>query len=154
MRRKPQTITSIVQPFDGKLFNFTNVNECEVIVRCRIQLDNSMNESKDEAENKSKDAITTFLVNNSPLTKYHSLICPRLTDGLSQVITNECIELAIDIMSGFNDRCYRIGYNSLGALASVNHLHLHLMHIPEKLFLEEVVSWKFYRIEFQLTSNH
>lgn len=85
---------------------------------------------------------TTFLVNNSPLTKYHSLICPRINESLPQILTKESIEFAIDAITGFNDRSYRIGYNSLGALASVNHLHMHLIHVPEKLYVEDAVSTK------------
>lgn len=85
---------------------------------------------------------TTFLVNNSPLTKYHSLICPRINESLPQILTKESIEFAIDAITGFNDRSYRIGYNSLGALASVNHLHMHLIHVPEKLYVEDAVSMR------------
>lgn len=39
-------------------------------------------------------------------------------------------------------RSFRIGYNSPGALASVNHLHLHLLYIERKLYLTEVVKAK------------
>lgn len=88
----------------------------------------------------STPEITTFLVNNSPITKYHSLICPRLTDNQPQIITKESIEFAIDLITGFNDRSYRIGYNSLGAFSSVNHLHMHLINVPEKMYVEDAVS--------------
>lgn len=132
LRRKPQTITSIVQPFDESLFNFTKASKSEVLLQCQSQLGST------------ESGITTFLINNSPLTKFHSLICPRLGDKLSQIITKESVEFAIDLLTGLNDRCYRIGYNSLCALASVNHLHLHLMHLPEKIFIEDVVCAKIF----------
>lgn len=128
MRRVPQTITSIVQPFNENLFNFKKVNKCEVVLQCQSQLNSELSGS------------TTFIVNNSPLTKFHTLICPRVNENLSQVITKECIEFAIDFLTGLNNRNYRIGYNSLGAFASVNHLHLHLLQIPEKLYIENAVS--------------
>lgn len=134
MRRVPQIITSIVQPFNENWFNFKKVNECEVILQCQSQL------------NSESSGITTIIVNNSPLTKFHTLICPRVNECLSQVINKESIEFAIDLITGLNDRSYRIGYNSLGALASVNHLHLHLLHVPEKLYIENAVSkhlWNF-----------
>lgn len=130
LRRPPQTITSMVQPFNENVFNFKKVNEKEILLQCRNQL----------STNPSNDGIITFLINNSPLTKYHSLICPRVHEGLPQIITKECIEFAINIIFGFNDRSYRIGYNSLGAFASVNHLHIHLFHVPEKLYVEDAVS--------------
>lgn len=157
LRRKPQVITSVVQPFDENVFNFNKVNECEVLLRCQNRLNDVAN---------SIHGTTTFLVNNSPITKYHSLICPRLTENLSQVITRECIEFAIDLMTGLNERSYRIGYNSLGAFSSVNHLHLHLIHVTEKMYVEDAVSqsihclqmkWQsFFSISFLLPSlgNH
>lgn len=130
LRRTPQTITSVVQPFNENQFNFKKVNEKEVILQCRSQL----------STNSSDDGVITLLINNSPLTKSHSLICPRVHEVLPQIITKECIEFAIDVIFGFNDRSYRIGYNSLGAFASVNHLHIHLFHVPEKLYVEDAVS--------------
>lgn len=108
------------------------MHDCEILLRCHDQLTTHPN----------ANGLTTFLVNNSPLTKYHSLICPRLTENLPQIITKESIELAIDIITGLNNRSYRIGYNSLGAFASVNHLHMHLICVEEKLFVEDAVSGK------------
>lgn len=130
LRRTPQTITSIIQPFNENLFNFKKVNVNEILLQCCNQLN----------ENSAGVGMITFLINNSPLTKYHSLICPRVQDNLPQIITHDSIEFAIDFLTGLNDRSYRIGFNSLGAFASVNHLHLHLIHLPEKLFLEDVAS--------------
>lgn len=132
LRRPPQTITSIVQPFNENSFNFNKVRDCEILLRCHNQL------TTDPDPN--ANGLTTFLINNSPLTKYHSLICPRLKENLPQIITKESIELAIDIVTGLNNRSYRIGYNSMGAFASVNHLHMHLICVEEKLFIEDAVS--------------
>lgn len=132
LRRPPQAITSIVQPFNENAFNFNKVHDSEILFRCHDQL----------CTNPNANGSTTFLVNNSPLTKYHSLICPRLKENLPQIITKESIELAIDIITGLNNRSYRIGYNSLGAFASVNHLHMHLICVEEKLFVEDAVSAK------------
>lgn len=134
LRRKPQAITSVVQPFNENVFNFNKVNECEILFQYHNQLNGNV----------AANDVTTFLINNSPLTKFHSLICPRKSENLPQILTQECIELAIDLLTGLNERSYRIGYNSLGAFASVNHLHLHLIWLTEKLFVEDAVSdWLF-----------
>lgn len=130
LRRTPQTITSVVQPFNENVFNFKKVNECEILLQCQNQ----------QNTNTSPGGIVTFLINSSPLTRFHSLVCPRLQDSLPQIITKECIEFAIDFITGLGDRSYRIGYNSLGAFASVNHLHMHLIQVQEKLFVEDAVS--------------
>lgn len=128
-RRPPQQITSIAQPFDAASFNFNKVNDCEILIKCNYRLHGRSD----------TDALVTFLINNSPLTRYHSLICPRLSDNLSQILTEQSIRFAVDVLRGFDDNCYRIGFNSLGAFASVNHLHMHLMHIEMDLFIENVV---------------
>lgn len=88
-----------------------------------------------------------FLINNSPLTKYHLLIVPEVEKNHPQVMTQVCIELAIEIMKSTEDKFIRLGYNSPGALASVNHLHLHLLHVDRELYTEVIVS---YILSFQL----
>lgn len=113
----------------------------ETLIQCQSQLNKSQKLGLMEKFT-FVFGTTTFLVNNSPLTKYHSLICPRINESLPQILTKESIEFAIDAITGFNDRSYRIGYNSLGALASVNHLHMHLIHVPEKLYVEDAVSMR------------
>lgn len=111
-----------------------------MLVHCQTQIDSQSQLNFEPSEN----GITTFLINNSPLTKFHSLVCPRLNDGLPQIMTKECIELAIDLIAGLNDHSYRIGYNSLGAFSSVNHLHLHLIHVTENLYVEDAVGYAFF----------
>lgn len=81
----------------------------------------------------------SFIVNSSPLTPAHCLVCPDLRDNKSQVLTSEAIEFALDLLKKLGRRRFRIGFNSPGALASVNHLHLHLVDVPESLFVEECV---------------
>lgn len=83
------------------------------------------------------------MINNSPLTKYHILIVPQLESCLPQIITKEAIEVALNIMQATNDKAVRIGYNSPGALASVNHLHLHIVYVEHDLYIEDVVSLPF-----------
>lgn len=91
-----------------------------------------------------------FLINNSPLRKYHTLVVPDVKANNPQVMTRECLEVALEIMKSTDDRTIRLGYNSPGALASVNHLHIHLLSLPQKLYIEVVVSLKTFR---KLTSS-
>lgn len=137
-RRPPQQMSSIAQPFDPNTFNFNKVNDSEILIKCNYRWHNQ----------NEPDGLITFLINNSPLTKYHSLICPNLIGNLSQILTKQSICFAVDVLQGFDDKYYRIGYNSLGAFASVNHLHLHLMYIESDLFIENVVSSKFSERQF------
>ena len=118
-------IKSIRPEFNGEVFNFNKVDSREILFECQDDIN---------------ELLTTFLINNSPLTKYHSLICPNLRANQAQILSEEAIRCAVDILTGFEDRSYRIGYNSPGALASVNHMHLHLMFVEERLYVEVAVS--------------
>lgn len=120
-RRKPQKIISVTPEFNASEFNFNKVNPDELLFNVTYE-----------------NEVVTFLVNNSPLTSYHTLLCPSLSDNHSQILTKSSISFAIRFLTSLNERCWRIGYNSPGALASVNHLHLHLMKIDEELYVEGV----------------
>ncbi|RVE40187.1 hypothetical protein evm_015163, partial [Chilo suppressalis] len=72
------------------------------------------------------DEVSTVLVNVSPISRYHSLFCPALNSCLPQIATEQDLNLVIKLMLITSDRAFRIGFNSLCALASVNHLHYHL----------------------------
>lgn len=116
----------IVPKFDYDKFNFTKIDQREILFE-KVLLN---------------DIRVSFVINNSPLTKYHVLIVPQLESCIPQVITKDCIEVALTIMSSTDDKAIRIGYNSPGALASVNHLHLHLVHVEHDLYIENIVSFE------------
>lgn len=117
-RRPPQTITTITPQFNANEFNFNKINQQEILLRM---------------------GNTTCLINNSPLTKYHSLLCPRLADNLPQILIADLVEFCVRLLIGFADERFKIGYNSPGALASVNHLHAHLIYLENRLAIEDVV---------------
>lgn len=123
MRRPPQIINSIVPAFDLNKFNFNKINPLEILLTTNYG-----------------NSVVTFLINNSPLTKYHSLICLDLNQNLPQILTENSVRFSIDLLECINDSKYKIGYNSPGALASVNHLHFHLIYLEETLYIEDVVS--------------
>ncbi|XP_059612241.1 GDP-D-glucose phosphorylase 1 [Phlebotomus argentipes] len=119
LRRKPQFIGSITPKFNPEAFNFNKVNPDEVLFVLQY-----------------KESLVSFLINNSPLTRNHCLVCPDLAENRPQMLTEKSIELSLDLLDALGGRFYRIGYNSPGALASVNHLHLHVMLIERELYVE------------------
>lgn len=60
---------------------------------------------------------------------------------MPQVMTRDALELAMKIMRAVDDEALRIGFNSPGALASVNHLHMHMVYVEKDLYVECVVSY-------------
>ncbi|KAL0879478.1 hypothetical protein ABMA27_003226 [Loxostege sticticalis] len=120
-RRTPEQIDDIRQPFDGEKFNFTKVSTQEIILKLRKDI---------------HDTVHSIIVNVSPISRYHSLICPSVEKCLPQVVTKESLELTLQLMFLAKDRTFRIGFNSLCGFASVNHLHYHILIEKHKLPVE------------------
>jgi len=127
LRRPAQPIASVTPKFDASAFNFNKVNPVEILFECK---------------HPNIRIPITYLINTSPLTKYHTLICPGLDKNRPQVLTAVAIKGVIDLLGDFDDPNFRIGYNSPGANASVNHLHLHLMYVEPRLYIDNHSDWK------------
>ncbi|EAT36557.1 AAEL011367-PA [Aedes aegypti] len=119
-RRKPDGISSMVPAFDPTLFNFNKVDSREVLL-----------------EVKSGNCSVAIMINNSPLTKFHFLIVPDRSQNMAQILTQDSLEAVFKIFLLMGDHRYRMGFNSPGALASVNHLHYHFMLMCHKLYVED-----------------
>ncbi|XP_052744743.1 GDP-D-glucose phosphorylase 1 [Bicyclus anynana] len=122
-RRTPEQIANICQPFDKNKFNFTKISKEEILFK--LKEDNN-------------DDNHIIVVNVSPITRYHTLLCPSVDKCLPQVVTKGSLKLAIDLLLVAEDRDLRIAFNSLCALASVNHLHYHLFIERNTLPVETV----------------
>ncbi|EDW69340.2 GDP-D-glucose phosphorylase 1 [Drosophila virilis] len=122
-RRVPQPIESLSPTFKPQQFNFNKVDALEVMM--------TIDKEKDKAE-------VQMIINKSPLTKYHSLICPDVKNNLVQRATLSALSFCVNFMRNIDDGAVRLGYNSPGALASVNHLHFHIVHIPRDLYIDNV----------------
>uniref|UniRef100_A0A182W497 GDP-D-glucose phosphorylase 1 n=1 Tax=Anopheles minimus TaxID=112268 RepID=A0A182W497_9DIPT len=116
-RRQPYAFL-LDAPFDASRFNFTRIDPAEIQLELLCPFP------------------TTVLINNSPVTVYHSLLVPDLQGSHSQLLTSEGIRVPFELLLRLPDRRYRIGYNSPGAQASVNHLHLHLLRIDTDLYVQ------------------
>ncbi|XP_050526489.1 GDP-D-glucose phosphorylase 1 [Daktulosphaira vitifoliae] len=124
-RRTPASFHKVLQPFDDSLFNFTKINHEEYL----FKLESPYN----SCENSSDDILA---INSSPLGDFHSLILPKISSKLPQSINNYSLHLSLQILLLSASPAMRIGYNSLCAYASVNHLHLHFYYLPYKMYLE------------------
>ncbi|KAL9901524.1 GDP-D-glucose phosphorylase 1 [Glossina fuscipes fuscipes] len=120
LRRAPQVIQSLNPVFEENKFNFKKIPQQELLMILPY------------------DGIeVSIIINKSPLTLYHSLICPDVQNGLAQRVTLDTLRFCRDfLLSIEDDRGFRIGYNSPGALASVNHLHMHLINIEKDLYID------------------
>ncbi|KAM6961451.1 GDP-D-glucose phosphorylase 1 [Aplochiton taeniatus] len=134
-RRKPQEILSIKQPFDGKQFNFNKINPKEII--CIMIKNYEIVKQGSKNGHVYKPCRMTVLVNVSPLEFGHCLFVPEPTLCFPQVLTRSAVLIAIESVLLSSDQGFRMGFNSLGAFASVNHLHLHGYYMSKPLQIEE-----------------
>ncbi|XP_072291961.1 GDP-D-glucose phosphorylase 1 [Eucyclogobius newberryi] len=120
-RRKPQEILSIRQEFNDKQFNFNKINPEEIIC---------------EMTKSAEPGKMLVLVNISPLEFGHCLFVPDPLQRSPQVLTKFAVKVGIESVFLSSDPGFRVGFNSLGAFASVNHLHLHGYYLNHELALE------------------
>ena len=122
LRRKPEDMHSIRMPFDDQKFNFTRIKSEEVLFRI-----------------KSIDGTTegTVIINQSPVEFCNSLLVPRLEDKRPQVLTADALRLAISLVA-LSGRPLKAGFNSLGAMASVNHQHFHIYYYDYDMVIERL----------------
>lgn len=66
------------------------------------------------------------LINVSPLCEGHSLFIPSVFSFFPQVMNQLALYLGCRLSKLMDQPDFRLGFNSLGAFASVNHLHFHI----------------------------
>ncbi|XP_074644197.1 GDP-D-glucose phosphorylase 1-like isoform X2 [Tubulanus polymorphus] len=76
---------------------------------------------------------TLMMINVSPIEYGHVLLVPNIQQHLNQVLTEQAIKYGIELMLLTISREFRVGFNSLCAHASVNHLHLHGWYVQWQL---------------------
>ncbi|XP_075998269.1 GDP-D-glucose phosphorylase 1 [Genypterus blacodes] len=127
-RRKPQEILSIQQEFNAGQFNFNRINPEEIILEM----------IKETRPQEDQPCRIIVIVNVSPLEFGHCLFVPDPSLCLPQVLTEFAIRVGIESVLLSSDPGFRVGFNSLGAFASVNHLHLHGYFLAHQLKIESV----------------
>ncbi|XP_013806499.2 GDP-D-glucose phosphorylase 1 [Apteryx mantelli] len=129
-KRKSQVIHSIRQPFNPQEFNFTQIRPGEVLFRmCRSP-------AHPPAAGRPQLDYVLVVINVSPLELGHMLLLPEPTLRLPQVLTPELLRFGLDAVLLSAHPGFRVGFNSLGAFASVNHLHLHGFYLNWPLLVE------------------
>ncbi|CAI5971581.1 unnamed protein product [Closterium sp. NIES-65] len=133
-------VDKVLQAFDAGKFNFTKVGQNEMLFR--------FEEGKDEESRFYEAAVveespSLMVINVSPIDYGHVLLVPRVLDKISQRMDESSLLMALRLASEVNDPAFRIGYNSLGAFATINHLHFqaYFLDLPfaiERASLKEI----------------
>lgn len=126
-RRLPQNIRSVRQAFDPDQFNFNKIQPGEVLFR--------LHRAPDLSPALQQEDILV-VINVSPLEWGHVLLVPEPARGLPQRLLPGALRAGLEAVLLSSHPGFRVGFNSLGGLASVNHLHLHGYYLGYRLPVE------------------
>ncbi|PKI46060.1 hypothetical protein CRG98_033554 [Punica granatum] len=120
-------VDKVLQPFDGNKFNFTKVGQEEVLFQFEASGDGEA-QFFPEAPIDAENSPSVVAINVSPIEYGHVLLIPRILDCLPQRIDHESFLLALHMVVEADNPFFRLGYNSLGAFATINHLHFQVIY--------------------------
>lgn len=133
-------VDRVLQPFDSAKFNFTKVGQEEVL----FQFENSGNDDsyflRSAAITVADRASNVVAINVSPIEYGHVLLIPRVLDHLPQRIDQESFLLALHMAAEAASPYFRLGYNSLGAFATINHLHFQAYYLTVPFPVEKAAT--------------
>ncbi|KAL3006964.1 hypothetical protein AAZX31_08G308600 [Glycine max] len=120
-------VDKVLQPFDENKFNFTKVGQEEVL----FQLEASNDGEAQFFPNVPID------VENSP-----SFVAINIFECLPQRIDHASFLLALQMAAEARNPYFRLGYNSLGAFATINHLHFQAYYLALPFPIEKAPTKK------------
>ncbi|XP_073128522.1 GDP-L-galactose phosphorylase 2-like [Henckelia pumila] len=134
-------VDKVLQPFDQNKFNFTKIGQEEVLFQFEA------NESSEvqffpHAPIDIENSPSIVAINVSPIEYGHVLLIPRILECLPQRIDRESFLLALLMAVEAGNPYFRVGYNSLGAFATINHLHFQAYYLAAPFPIERTPSKK------------
>lgn len=127
------------QPFDGSKFNFCKALQREVLFQFHPGGSKVKGPSFSPAAPVASAPNLVF-INVSPIEYGHVLLVPRALDNLNQLVAPDTLLLALQFAREANNPYLRVGYNSLGAYATINHLHFQAYYLAAPMALERAPS--------------
>ncbi|KAJ1286677.1 hypothetical protein BS78_03G370200 [Paspalum vaginatum] len=132
-------MNQVLQPFDSGKFNFTKVSPSEVVFTFH-ETDKGSVQYFDGAPDTVSASSTAILINVSPIGYCHVLLTPRFQDCLPQRIDQESFLIAMYVAREARNPFFRVGYNSLGGFATINHLHFQAYYLKAQYPVEKAAA--------------
>lgn len=114
----------VIRDFNAAGFHFGKVGESEIVGR--VDSHGCFFDASCVPPDSAPDPASPVFINVSPLWPGHALLTPWVRDALPQVASPGAFELAARVVANMGRDDAFAGFNSLGAWASVNHLHFHM----------------------------
>jgi len=127
-------VDRVLQAFDGTKFNFTKADSAEVLFR--FEETDADGESTFHEMAPVTRSTNVVLINVSPIEYGHLLLVPRIFDCLPQRIEAKSLLLAMQFAIEVDNPYFRVAYNSLGAFATINHLHFQAYYLSAPFPIE------------------
>ncbi|KAM3334260.1 hypothetical protein ACQJBY_028979 [Aegilops geniculata] len=134
-------MNQVLQPFHSEKFNFTKVKPEEVIFRFQ-ETESDFAQYFDGAPPTVSASPSSILINVSPIGYCHVLLIPRVQECLPQRVDQESFLLAMYVAREARNPFCRVGYNSLGAFATINHLHFQAYYLKVQYPVEKAPTEK------------
>ncbi|KAE8125497.1 hypothetical protein FH972_020298 [Carpinus fangiana] len=134
-------VDKVLQPFDGSKFNFTKVGQEEVLFQFESSEDGEV-QFFPNAPIDVENSPSVVAINVSPIEYGHVLLIPRIFECLPQRIDRDSFLLALYMAAEAENPYFRLGYNSLGAFATINHLHFQAYYLAVPFPIEKAPTKK------------
>ncbi|XP_066307673.1 GDP-L-galactose phosphorylase 2-like isoform X2 [Miscanthus floridulus] len=135
------TMNQVLQPFVSEKFNFTKVSPLEVIFRFN-ETEKDSAQYFDGVPDTVSASSSAILINVSPIGYCHVLLTPKIQDCLQQRIDQESFLIAMYVAREARNPFFRVGYNSLGGFATINHLHFQAYYLKVQYPVEKATTEK------------
>ncbi|CAL0310894.1 unnamed protein product [Lupinus luteus] len=122
-------VDKVLQPFDESKFNFTKVGQEEILLQFEASNDDGEVQFFPHAPIDVENSPSFVAINVSPIEYGHVLLIPRIFECLPQRIDHTNFLLALHMAAEAGNPYFRLGYNSLGAFATINHLHFQAYYL-------------------------
>ncbi|KAL5729871.1 GDP-L-galactose/GDP-D-glucose: hexose 1-phosphate guanylyltransferase [Ranunculus cassubicifolius] len=134
-------VDKVLQPFDETKFNFTKVGQEEVLFQFE---ENDTDEAQffPSAPLDMENSPSVVAINVSPIEYGHVLLIPKILERFPQRIDRDSLLLALHMAAEAGNPYFRLGYNSLGAFATINHLHFQAYYLAVPFPIEKAPAHK------------
>lgn len=113
-------VDQVCQTFDASKFNFTKAAMKEVLFQFKA---GATTTTQYHASGSCTPSPNLVLINVSPIEYGHMLLVPRVNDCIPQLVDQTTTLFALQFVREVANPFFRLGYNSLGAFGTINHLH-------------------------------
>jgi len=146
LKKRPTeyAVDQVAQSFDPSKFNFNKAGVNEVLFSFAGATGISSSKYSEIATNEMAPGANQerydpniVVINVSPIEYGHVLLVPSVLSCLEQRITEPTLRLALEMAREADNPSFRIGFNSLGAFATINHLHFQGYYLAARFAVEQ-----------------